>query len=173
MPAQSGRPTDATTRFQIGLLTLFVQHTSASLLIQENADPDVRKLIDFEKPIGLLLFAILHHVKDDDEPGRIAAQLRDAMPDGSYLALSSLRLPGPELPALRAVTIEGEKLLVGTLGSGRWREDEEILTWFGDWELLEPGLVSILDWRPAPGTFIERDENYHSFFGGVARKPAR
>ena len=51
------------------------------------ADPDVRKLIDFEKPIGLLLFAILHHVTDDDEPGRIAAQLRDAMPDGSYLAL--------------------------------------------------------------------------------------
>jgi hypothetical protein len=133
----------------------------------------VRKLIDFEKPIGLLLFAILHHVMDDDEPGRIAAQLRDAMPDGSYLALSSLRLPGPELPELRAVTIEGEKLLVGTLGSGRWREDEEILTWFGDWELLEPGLVSILDWRPAPGMYIERDENYHSFFGGVARKPSR
>jgi hypothetical protein len=137
------------------------------------ADPGVRKLIDFEKPIGLLLFAILHHVMDDDEPARIAAQLRDAMPDGSYLALSTLRLPGPELPELRAVTIEGEKLLVGTLGSGRWREDEEILTWFGDWELLEPGLVSILDWRPAPGMFIERDENYHSFFGGVARKPAR
>ena len=137
------------------------------------ADPDVRKLIDFEKPIGLLMFAILHHIMDDDQPGRIAAELRDAMPDGSYLAISSLRLPGPELPELRAVTIEGEKLLVDTLGSGRWREDEEILSWFGDWELLEPGLVSILDWRPEPGAHIERDENYHSFFGGVARKPAR
>lgn len=136
-------------------------------------DPDVRTLIDFGKPIGLLLFAILHHLDDADQPGRIAARLRDAMPAGSYLAISSLRLPGPELPELRAITIEGEKLLVGTLGSGRWRENEEILSWFGDWELLEPGLVSILDWRPAPGARIERDENYHSFFGGVARKPAR
>ena len=136
-------------------------------------DPDVRKLIDFEKPVGLLMFAILHHVTDDDEPGRIAAQLRDAMPEGSYLAISSLRLPGPDMPELRALTIEGEKFLVGTLGSGRWREDEEILSWFGDWELLEPGYVSILDWRPALGTDIGRDDNYHSFFGGVARKPAR
>ncbi len=135
------------------------------------ADPDVRKLIDFGRPVGLLLLAILHHVQDDDDPGAIAAQLRDAMPAGSYLAISSLRLPGPELPELRAVTIEGEKLLVGTLGSGRWREDEEIRGWFGDWELLEPGLVSILEWRPPPGTHIVRDENYHSFYGGVARKP--
>ena len=135
------------------------------------ADPDVRKLIDFGQPIGLLLFAVLHHVQDDDDPGAIAAQLRDAMPAGSYLALSSFRMPGPELPELRAVTIEGEKLLADTLGSGRWREDEEILSWFGDWELLEPGLVSILEWRPPPGTHIVRDELYHSFCGGVARKP--
>jgi S-adenosyl methyltransferase len=135
------------------------------------ADPDVRKLIDFGKPIGLLLFAILHHVEDADHPGKIMAQLRDAMPPGSYLALSSFRMPGHELPELRAATIEGEKLLIGTLGSGRWREHEEILRWFGDWKLIEPGLVSLPEWRRAPGTCIERDENYHSFYGGVARKP--
>jgi hypothetical protein len=136
------------------------------------ADPVVRKLIDFGRPVGLLLFAIMHHVEDADEPERIMAQLRDAMPPGSYLALSSLRMPGHELPDLRIVTVEGEKLLVGTLGSGRWRETEEIRGWFGDWEFVEPGLVSIVEWRPAPGTHIEKDENYHSFFGGVARKPA-
>jgi hypothetical protein len=137
------------------------------------ADPDVRKLIDFGKPMGLLLFAILHHIEDADDPGRVMAQLRDAMPPGSYLALSSFRMPGRELSELRAATIEGEKLLVGTLGSGRWREYEEILSWFGDWELLEPGLVPLPDWRPLPDTIIEQDENYHSFCGGVARKPDR
>jgi secondary thiamine-phosphate synthase enzyme len=31
---------------QNGLLTLFVQHTSCSLLVQENADPDVRRDLD-------------------------------------------------------------------------------------------------------------------------------
>lgn len=135
------------------------------------ADRDVRRLIDFGRPVGLLLLAILHHIEDEDEPGRIAAVLRDAMPPGSYLALSSFHMPGPELPELRALTIESEKLLVGTLGSGRWREGEEIRSWFGDWELLEPGLVPLPDWRPSPGIEVERDEFYHGFFGGVARKP--
>jgi hypothetical protein len=135
------------------------------------ADPDVRRLIDFDRPVGLLLLAILHHVEDADDPGRIAAQLRDAMPPGSYLALSSFHMPGPELPELRALTIESEKLLLGTLGSGRWREGVEIESWFGDWELLEPGVVPLPDWRPGPGIEVLRDEFYHGFVGGVARKP--
>jgi hypothetical protein len=134
------------------------------------ADPAVRALIDFGRPVGLLLIAILHHVQDHEDPAWIAAQLRDAMPPGSYLAISSFRMPGPELPELRAATIEGEKLLTGTLGTGRWREDQEILSWFGDWKLLEPGWVSLAEWRPAVSGRIRRDEVYHGFFGGVARK---
>ena len=92
------------------------------------------------------------------------------MPAGSYLAISSFRLPGHDLPELRATTIEGEKLLADGLGSGRWREDDEIRAWFGDWELLPPGLVSLAEWRPDDADPIEHDEIYHSFFGGVARK---
>jgi hypothetical protein len=133
-------------------------------------DPTVRSLIDFDRPVGLLLLAVLHHIEDRDDPAGIVAQLRDAMPAGSYLAISSFRMPGPELPELRAATIEGERLLAQGLGTGRWREYEEILTWFGDWELLPPGLVSLLEWRPSAHDHIERDEVYHSFFGGVARK---
>ena len=134
------------------------------------ADPDVRRLIDFGQPVGLLLFAILHHVEDGDHPERIADEFREAMPSGSYLAISSLRLPGPDLPELRAITIEGEALLVGTLGSGRWREDSDILSWFGDWEMIEPGWVSLLDWRSAEPDHVHYPEIQHSFFGGVARK---
>jgi hypothetical protein len=134
------------------------------------ADPAVARLIDFGRPVGLLLLAVLHHVQDDDDPGAIAAALRDAMPPGSYLAISSLRLPGHDLPELRATTIEGEKLLADGLGSGRWREDDEIRSWFGDWYLLPPGLVPLAEWRPSTPDPIDRDEIYHSFSGGVARK---
>jgi hypothetical protein len=134
------------------------------------ANPKVRKLIDFDQPVGLLLLAVLHHVQDHEDPACIAAQLRDAMPPGSHLAISSLRMPGPELPALRAATVEAEKLLADELGSGRWREDEEIRSWFGEWEMVEPGLVSLLEWRPETRASIQRDEIYHSFSGGVARK---
>lgn len=133
-------------------------------------NPVVLSLIDFERPVGLLLLAILHHLEDEDDPGGIVARLRDAMPSGSFLALSSFRMPPPELPEMRAASAEAERLLSQDLGSGRWREDEEILSWFGDWELLSPGLVSLADWRPPTPEPIERDLIYHNFHGGVARK---
>jgi hypothetical protein len=133
------------------------------------ADPVVRSLIDFGRPVGLLAFAVLHHVEDDDHPGQLMAEFRDAMPSGSYLAISSLRLPGPDLPELRAITIEGEKVHTAGLGF-RWREDDEILSWFGSWGLVDPGLVPVVDWRPQPGENMPYPELRHSFSGGVARK---
>jgi hypothetical protein len=37
--------------------------------------------------------------------------------------------------------------------------------------VLPPGLVPLLEWRPpVPGARIDRDEIYHSFYGGVARR---
>jgi hypothetical protein len=133
-------------------------------------DPTVQSLIDFDRPVGLLMFAVLHHIDDHDDPAGIAARFRAAMPPGSYLALSSFRMPGADAPELRAITPEGEKLLAEGLGSGRWREEEEIGGWFGDWEMIPPGLVPLADWRPDEQTHTERDEVYHSLFGGVARK---
>jgi S-adenosyl methyltransferase len=133
------------------------------------ADPGVRSLIDFGKPVGLLLLAVLHHIEDEDQPDRIMAELRDAMPAGSYLAISSLRLPGHELPEQRAVTIEGEAL-VTALGPIRWREDAQIQSWFGQWTMIEPGLVPLADWRPSMPAHTLQPEVHNSFSGGVARK---
>ncbi|MCW2891498.1 MAG: hypothetical protein JWO75_987 [Actinomycetia bacterium] len=133
-------------------------------------DPVVESMIDFGQPVGLLLFALLHHVEDSDQPDRIMAELRTAMPSGSFVAISSLRLPGPELSEQRAVTLEGEKLLAGPLGGMRWREDSEIRSWFGDWELVSPGLVPLGDWRPPVAGQAAYPEIQQSFSGGVARK---
>jgi hypothetical protein len=134
-------------------------------------DPTVLSLIDFGKPVGLLMLSVLHHIDDRDDPAWIAARFRDEMPAGSYLAISSFRMPGAEAPELRAVTVENEKILTPGFGSARWREEAEIRGWFGDWELVPPGLVSLADWRPDERTRTDRDEIYHSFFGGVARRP--
>jgi S-adenosyl methyltransferase len=134
-------------------------------------DPTVLSLIDFGQPVGLLLLAVLHHITDAEDPSGIVARLRDAMPSGSFLAISSFRMPGPEVPELRAATLEGERLLEADLGSGRWRDDEEILSWFGDWEMQPPGLVALVDWRPQTPGAVEHDEIYHGFSGGLARKP--
>jgi hypothetical protein len=133
-------------------------------------NPAVREFIDFSQPVGLLLLATLHHVNDDEGPDGIMAELRDAMPSGSYLAISSFRMPGPGHPADRAKTAEVEKIFNEKLGTGRWRNDEEIRAWFGDWELLEPGLVPLPEWRPVVQGQTRRDATYYGFVGGVARK---
>jgi hypothetical protein len=52
------------------------------------AHPALLELIDFTKPVALLLVAILHFIKDEEDPAGIVATLRDSLPAGSYLALS-------------------------------------------------------------------------------------
>jgi hypothetical protein len=133
------------------------------------ASPPVKELTESGQPIALMLVAILHHVNDEDGPADIAARLRRALPPGSYLAISHFCHPGSENPDWAVVTAEGERLLAETLGTGRWRTREEILAYFGDLDLVEPGLVPLPDWRPRPGAIRHPDEVRQSFLGGVAR----
>jgi hypothetical protein len=133
-------------------------------------DHTVREFIDFGRPVALLLLAILHHVNDDEDPAGIAARLREAAVPGSYIAISSFRMPGPEHPADAAQTALMEKMFNEKLGTGRWRAHEEILDWFGGWDLLEPGLVPLPEWRPAGIVSPRRNATHHGFVGGVARK---
>lgn len=88
----------AETRFQNGLLTLHLQHTSASLLIQENADPDVRD--DLER-----FFARL--VPDGDRIFQHTAEGEDDMPAHVRTALTAVNL---------SVPFSG-----GALGLGTWQ----------------------------------------------------
>ena len=64
--------------FNAGLLTLFVRHTSASLLIQENADPDVRGDLDrfFARPVPDGDSQFEH---PDEEPDDMPAHVRAAL----------------------------------------------------------------------------------------------
>jgi hypothetical protein len=50
--------------------------------------PKISGLIDIRQPVALLLVAILHFIADVEDPARILAAFRDALPAGSYLALS-------------------------------------------------------------------------------------
>jgi hypothetical protein len=52
------------------------------------AHPELRALIDCTQPVAVLLVAILHFITDQEDPAAIVARLRDALPGGSYLALS-------------------------------------------------------------------------------------
>jgi hypothetical protein len=52
------------------------------------ADPGIKDALDFGRPIAVLLVAVLHFIRDEEEPARIVQALRDAMPPGSYLVIS-------------------------------------------------------------------------------------
>ncbi|MBO3753092.1 SAM-dependent methyltransferase [Streptosporangiaceae bacterium NEAU-GS5] len=134
-------------------------------------DAGVRALIDFSQPVGLLLFAILHHIKDEEDPAGLAAVLKDALPSGSYLALSHFHNPGPALPEVAAQALSAEKLFNEHLGTGRWRTRDEILAYFDGFTLVEPGLVPLPEWRPSEDDWAQPGITYHTFTGGVARKP--
>ena len=129
--------------------------------------PDIHNFLDFGKPMGLLLTAVLHHLDDKSDPGGIMAALRDALVPGSYLVLSSFALPGPDHPQETRLVHEVERIMHDQLGTGYWREADVVREWFGDWTLVEPGLVPLAEWRPD-----DRDDRLvaHSLIGGVARK---
>jgi len=56
------------------------------------------------------------------------------------------------------------------LGTGRWRTREEIMAYLGDFELVEPGLVPLAEWRPVPDETSTQTNSYYTMIGGVARK---
>lgn len=101
------------------------------------------KTLDFDQPVGIVLAAILHFVKEDDAY-RVVRELVDAVPSGSRLILSHL-----------ASDIAPEMRVVGETMSKRGftfelRSHAEVLRFFEDngLELLEPGLVPVNEWRP-------------------------
>ena len=53
-------------------------------------NPDVRALIDFSQPTGLLMTAVMHFVADDKDPWGLLARYIEALAPGSYLSLSHL-----------------------------------------------------------------------------------
>jgi SAM-dependent methyltransferase len=132
--------------------------------------PIVREYLDFTEPVGLLLLSILHHLGDAEDPGGVAATLRDALPPNSYLAIIHFWDPAEEHPRISQKVHEAERVFNETLGTGRWRHRDEIETYFGDFEMVEPGLVPLAEWRPDAKAVATQKDSYYTMIGGVARK---
>lgn len=129
-----------------------------------------RGFIDFTRPVGVLLFAIVHHIADDEDPGGIVARIRGALAPGSHLAISHFCNPGPAHPEEAALAEESEQMFTEKFGTGRWRTPEEIIAYFGDFTLIDPGLVALPLWRPDTADAPSVPGTYNRFVGAVARK---
>ncbi|MER5934732.1 SAM-dependent methyltransferase [Streptomyces sp. NPDC002054] len=133
--------------------------------------PEVTGLLDLDRPVALLLVAVLHFLEDADEPYAAVAELREALAPGSLLVLTHASYEG--IPLTQEVAGGVVTVYKDIRNPLVMRTGTEISGFFDGFELLEPGLVPMPNWRPdgpADGGPQEEDAYAFSGFGGVGRK---
>jgi hypothetical protein len=109
-------------------------------------DPQLRATLDLERPVGLLLAAVLDLLSDHENPEEVIAELLHPLPAGSQLALSHLSkdlLPNSFAEHLDEINIQSGIPMYP-------RSKAEIIRFFADLSLSDPGLVAVHRWRPLP-----------------------
>jgi len=131
------------------------------------ADHEVRRHIDLARPAGLLLSMVLHFISDDEDPWRIVATLRDALAPGSYLVLAHLTNESKPVVARAAQTVYNRSVSTDI----HMRSRADILRFFDGFDLVEPGLVYMTQWRPDSPDDVPADPSQFWVLVGVGRRP--
>ena len=131
--------------------------TSSPEGMTDYVDADVRdtgrvlagaaRTLDLGRPVAIMMLGVLNFLLDDDEVRRVVTTLLDAVPSGSYLAVThpTVELGGEmNIPAMQFYNKRAEPKI-------RTRTGAEVRSLFDDLALVEPGLVSASRWRPLDG----------------------
>ena len=126
---------------------------------------DAGEVIDFTRPVAVVLMAVLQFVPDADDPYGLVRRLMAAMPDGSYLVISH---PAADIQAaaMAGMATRLNKLMAQQV---KPRSKAEVTAFFDGLDLVEPGVIRCPEWRP------DRPEDAagkSTMWGGVAEKPA-
>jgi hypothetical protein len=100
--------------------------------------------LDFTRPVGLILFGILHFIDDDATAHQLARQLYDALCPGSYVAVSHFARTEGDVGMDE--TFEQLNKQWGESITRRTRSQVESL--LEPFQLVTPGIVELPDWRP-------------------------
>jgi hypothetical protein len=127
---------------------------SVSYVLADIREPDAIlaeavKTLDFERPVAVLLLMTLQFITDAERPDRLVRDLVDAVPSGSYLAVSHPASDGGALAKVASQATARYNELVATPMTRRSRE--QVARFFDGLEIIEPGLVAMSEWRPDPG----------------------
>jgi len=133
--------------------------------------PGVARHLDLTRPIALILCGILHHVDDGLDPVGIMRKYIDALPSGSYVAITHFWDPADGSEAHEMARELEHRFTALGLGSGWYRTREQIAPLFSDLELVEPGLVELDDWWPSGPQSRARLTEERLLLGGLAHKP--
>ena len=127
---------------------------------------DAASILDFARPVGLILVAVVHFLPSQQEAASIVRTLLDALPSGSHLVMSCATTDFLT-PELKANWDE-------SLRTGRSdvypRTRAEFEEFFAGLELVEPGVVAVSEWRPAADEDEQATPVEASIFGAVGVK---
>ncbi|GGL13103.1 SAM-dependent methyltransferase [Mangrovihabitans endophyticus] len=106
-------------------------------------DPQLRQVLDFSEPVGLLLIAVLHFIRDDDDPKQIVDTLVSALPEGSFVAATHVTLEYMSPEQFAAVRARAEH-------QSAVRSGAELTALFEHprLQVVEPGAQSVSRWWP-------------------------
>ncbi|MEU7871497.1 SAM-dependent methyltransferase [Dactylosporangium sp. NPDC049140] len=128
-------------------------------------DPALKATIDLSRPVALILVAVVHFLPDEDEPYDLVARLLSALAPGSFLVMSHATTDGlaPELAA---------QIQSGRHGPGKLRSRDEFAQFTAGLERLEPGIVSVAEWRAEAEAGPRPTFDQVAVWGAVGRKAA-
>jgi hypothetical protein len=125
--------------------------------------PQTTRLIDFTRPVGVLLIAMIHFITLADRP-RIMGRLLGALPPGSHVTATHVTTDGHPADAVAQI----ERVYATTPTPIHFRDHAEVARFFDGLELAEPGLVTIDTWRPDPNDPAPPPTRW--LYGAVGRK---
>jgi hypothetical protein len=138
-------------------------YIDADLRDTEKILAQAARTLDFSRPVAVMLIAIMHAIGDDEDPYAIVATLMDAVPPGSYLALS--HVASDIVPAQAADMIRRLNRLMYEKTTPR--RQAGVTRFFDGLDMVEPGVVRVQEWRPDTETEAKSPSN---MWGGVGRK---
>ena len=128
-------------------------------------DPKLLATLDLGRPVALMLIAVLHFLTGEDNPRGIVSTLLDALPSGSYLAITHLTADfvSPEEAAVAKAAGRDAGVMYAP------RTLAEVTEFFSGLDLVDPGVVPLLDWRPDGGA--PESPRAASVYAAIGRKP--
>ena len=131
---------------------LLAHEPAAAYLHADLRDPEsvlrseaVTKHLDLTRPVGILMVAVLHFVPEQDDPAGVVAAYRDAVAPGSHLVISHATNEYHPETMRRATGVYNR-----ASHTMNFRSREEVYSLLDGFELLPPGLVDVINWRPEP-----------------------
>ena len=127
--------------------------------------PELRRIIDFSQPAALSMTLLLHFVRDEEDPYGCVARLCDALCPGSCLVISHVTRENRDEAALGQIAGAYDRATAPMV----MRTKDEVERFFAGFEMVEPGIVFLSQWRPSTEYYAGGGTRW--VYAGVGRKP--